>query len=289
MDEALYATFARQISHESNPLLIGSSVDKPPLTFYLTAFSFKLFTEPSAWAARIPNFIASILSLAALWALARRLYRDQAVAALAALFSALSVSDATLAGTAFTDPQATWWVLLACLAATKRRWGWAGLCAGLAFACKQSAAQFWPLIVVVGSVEIQQVRTLPALLRFTLPLLIVIGLLFIWGAARGPDAADWWALGAANNAPDRLIRSDEVTPRLTTWLGFVGENTGGPVGLIGLCGIGSAALATRIIARHAAAARPSMCCWQHTSWGMWLFTGWQRSMCMTVIYTRSCR
>ncbi|MBN1963967.1 MAG: hypothetical protein JW910_04940, partial [Anaerolineae bacterium] len=61
VDEALFASFARQISHEGNPLLLGQPVDKPPLLFYVVAASFKLSGQPVAWAARLPNFLASVV------------------------------------------------------------------------------------------------------------------------------------------------------------------------------------------------------------------------------------
>jgi hypothetical protein len=40
--------------------------------------------------------------------------------------------------------------------------------------------------------------------------------LLIWDAARSQPSS-LWALAAANNNPGRLIRSDEVLPRLITW------------------------------------------------------------------------
>src|SRR5436190_919038 len=72
-DEALYASFARLIVSGRDPLLSSVVVDKPPLSFYLTALSFLLLGS-TEFAARLPNFYASLLSLALLFALARRLY-----------------------------------------------------------------------------------------------------------------------------------------------------------------------------------------------------------------------
>ena len=228
VDEALYASFARQISHENNSLLLGQPVDKPPLSFYITALSFKLFTNPSEWAARLPDFFASILSMATVYALAYRLYRDGATATLALLFLAFSPFDIAFAGTVFTDPQITLWILLACLAASGGRWSLAGVFSGLAFATKRSAIQFFPLVIILGLIYDSR-RDLRKLLNYAVPLAIISAAPFLWGAARGPDSPDWWALGLINNTPGRLIRSDEIVPRLLTWLEYLSTGMGGPL------------------------------------------------------------
>ncbi len=230
VDEALYASFARQISHENNPLLLGLAVDKPPLAFYLTALTFKLFTSPSEWAARLPNLAASLISLPALWALARRLYRDERIAALAMLFLALSPLDAALAATAFTDPQANLWILLATLTIVRGRWHWSGMLAGLAFCTKQSALQLLPLILLIGAIT-NPLSARRGLLRFAAAFVAIGALPFLWDGLRGSDTVGWWALGAAYNAPDRLIRSDEVLPRLLDWLEHLAGGAGGPAAL----------------------------------------------------------
>src|SRR5207245_2495138 len=87
-DEALYASFARLIASGRDPLLSGVVVDKPPLPFYLTALAFILIGS-TEFAARLPNFYASLVSLALLFALARRMY-GLSTAHLAAWILALS-------------------------------------------------------------------------------------------------------------------------------------------------------------------------------------------------------
>jgi 4-amino-4-deoxy-L-arabinose transferase-like glycosyltransferase len=47
-------------------------VDKPPLSFYLGALSM-VAVGPSELAARLPALFASLVSVALVWALARRL------------------------------------------------------------------------------------------------------------------------------------------------------------------------------------------------------------------------
>ncbi|MEZ4516034.1 MAG: glycosyltransferase family 39 protein [Chloroflexota bacterium] len=88
-DEALFASWARQIAVWRDPLLLTQPVDKPPLLFYLQALFFPL-VGPVEWAARIPNLIASLLLIPLVGVLAWRLYGDGLTAALAAVFVALS-------------------------------------------------------------------------------------------------------------------------------------------------------------------------------------------------------
>ncbi|MBX3060964.1 MAG: hypothetical protein KF770_31280 [Anaerolineae bacterium] len=58
-DEALFASWARHIASWKEPLLLTQAVDKPPLLFYLQAL-FYLPSGPVEWAARLPNFMASV-------------------------------------------------------------------------------------------------------------------------------------------------------------------------------------------------------------------------------------
>jgi 4-amino-4-deoxy-L-arabinose transferase-like glycosyltransferase len=89
-DEALYAAQARLISQQGDLLLRGTDLDKPPLTFYATALSFRAL-GPTEFAARLPNVLFSSLSVAALVALAWALYGDRTVAALAGLVRAFGL------------------------------------------------------------------------------------------------------------------------------------------------------------------------------------------------------
>ena len=76
-DEALFATQARAIALGDDPLLREADVDKPPLTLYTLALSFRALGVRE-WSARLPNVFFSLLSVAVLYALARDLYRDRA-------------------------------------------------------------------------------------------------------------------------------------------------------------------------------------------------------------------
>ena len=149
-DEALFATQARAIARGLDPLLRGADVDKPPLTLYTLALSFRALGVHE-WSARLPNVFFSTLSVAALYALARALYRDRAAAWSAAALWAFSPYALGFAATAFTDVQATFWVLLGLGLAARGRWGRAGVALALGVACKTSAWQAVPLALVLGA------------------------------------------------------------------------------------------------------------------------------------------
>ncbi|MBE2224378.1 MAG: hypothetical protein IAF02_22750, partial [Anaerolineae bacterium] len=78
-DEALFATWARLIAVWRDPLLLTQAVDKPPLLFYLQALFYPL-QGAVAWAARLPNFIASIVLVPLLAVLVWRWYEDEGTA-----------------------------------------------------------------------------------------------------------------------------------------------------------------------------------------------------------------
>ena len=227
-DEALFATQARLITHHGDHLLRETDLDKPPLTFYVTALSFAAL-GPTEFAARLPNVLASGASLAVLYALSRSLYRRRAVALVAALLWSLSPFDLAFAATAFTDVQATLWTLVAALFAARGRWGWAGIAAALIAASKPTALLFLPLIVALGlareaSEDWRPGDVLRRLGRFAAPLAAGLALLVLWDVARAPRS--FWQLGLERNNPGRFARSGEVWPRLERWLRWIDHATG---------------------------------------------------------------
>ncbi|PID86237.1 MAG: hypothetical protein CSB13_04055 [Chloroflexi bacterium] len=119
-DEALFATWARLIAVWRDPLLLTQAVDKPPLLFYLQALFYPL-QGPVAWAARLPNFIASILLVPLLGMLVWRWYGDEKTAVLAAFFLALSPFAIQFSATAFTDPLLVMWLVAALVVASSSR------------------------------------------------------------------------------------------------------------------------------------------------------------------------
>ncbi len=159
-DEALYAYWGLQIVTGADPMLDEEPVDKPPLYPYTLALSF-LLTAPRVddgspigagheSAARLPSLTASTVSIALVYALARRFWRDTHTGLIAALLLALSPFDILFASTVFTDPLMVALMLGALMAAARNRPGLAGLLGGLSAVTKQQGILFLPLIVAVG-------------------------------------------------------------------------------------------------------------------------------------------
>lgn len=229
-DEALFAAQARYLSETGDWLLRRADLDKPPLTFYVTALSFRLLGV-SEFAARLPNALFSGLTVAVIYRLTQSLYRRPLVSLLAALLGAASPYLLAFAPTVFTDVQMTWWIALAALLAVRRRWAGAGVCAALGVAAKTTAAWFIPLLVVLGVLHTTHSRdtwraTLAHLSRFVLLLALGVSLLVLWDLARWPYG--FLRLDYEHNHPDRLIRSDELWPRLQQWGHWLSHLMGAP-------------------------------------------------------------
>ena len=144
-DEALYAYWARLISSGQDTMLEWVAVDKPPFFIYTLASFFEWF-GPSLQSGWMLNLLASFLSLVLLWLLARRIYGSRAARWALVLF-ALSPFAISFAPTLYTDPMLVAWLLLALLAVSYGSGLGAGLALGMAFATKQNALLFSPLII----------------------------------------------------------------------------------------------------------------------------------------------
>jgi hypothetical protein len=169
-DEALFAAWARLIAVWRDPLLQTQLVDKPPLLFYLQALFYPL-QGPVEWAARLPNWIASILliPLTAQWVW--RWYGEDggrktedggrprssvlgppSLLASQPIFVAvlltLSPYAIQFSPTAFLDPLLLFW-LVGSLALIDRP-GWSGVLFGLALLTKHQAWLFLPLLLAAG-------------------------------------------------------------------------------------------------------------------------------------------
>lgn len=156
-DEALYASWALRIADGSDPALLGVYVDKPPLLLYLLAGLFRLAgfdgqtpLQPDRLivTGRLAALLASGISLALLWLIAHRLHGPRVAIGALALF-ALSPLAVRLSPTLFTDPWLTLWLLLGLWAALGRRPWLAGIACGFAYATKQQALLFLPLLLAV--------------------------------------------------------------------------------------------------------------------------------------------
>lgn len=209
-DEALFATWARMIATWQDPLLLAPAVDKPPLAFYLQALFFPLM-GPVEWAARLPNFYASLLLAPLVGALARRWYGQEQTTILGTLlFVTLSPYAIQFAPTAFLDPLLLFWLTAVFVA---RRPGWSGLFFGLALATKVQAALFLPLLFILNRPHWGMAAWRRWLQGF-LPLLILI---LAWDLTR-TNTISLWAAQMANYGGLRLAWSWELLPRLGQWL-----------------------------------------------------------------------
>lgn len=225
-DEALFASWARQIAVWRDPLLLTQPVDKPPLLFYLQALFFPLF-GPVEWAARLPNFIVSLLLVPLLGLLAWRLYGDGLTPLIASGLLALSPLAIQFSATAFTDPLLTFWLVMALALAVRPSMvdgghpypAFCGVAFGLAAATKYQAWLFLPLLVAIAGLSGWTLRDWR---RGALGAAAVGVVVTGWLLARLATGS-LLALQVANAGGLRPAWSWELWPRLVAWsrLGWI--------------------------------------------------------------------
>jgi len=204
-DEALYATWA--LTSQADPALLSAPVDKPPLLMYLLAGIYQAL-GPSEAASRLPNVFASVISVAVLGSILRRVYGKRTGLLAAAIYAA-SPFAIQFAPTVFTDPLLVMWFLLALFAAAEGRPIWAGVASGLAYATKQQAVLLIPLVVLVcalnavpapegcgAAADVRRVagwrRTLRALSAMTIGFLPACGFVVWWDSLRWHVQPSYW-------------------------------------------------------------------------------------------------
>src|SRR5579859_1100666 len=247
-DEALYATFARFIA--SGPgrglLLSHMLVDKPPLAFYINGLSVAIFGG-SEFALRLPTLLASVISVALVYAIGRRLFGEPAGAA-AAWVMALSPFAIQFSITVFVDPLLTTWVLLAIFFLVRGRPGWGALALALAWGTKQTALLFVPPALLLGLVSLPQPLRIRPAARFIVRAMLTAGagimlvtiLVIAWDQRRGAPLS-LFQQGFSDNASSRLANWSELRPRSDALLGIIHHVTGNDVlsvlFLAGLAGV----------------------------------------------------
>ncbi len=212
-DEALFATWAREIAIWRDPLLQMQPIDKPPLLFYLQALFYPLF-GPVEFAARWPNWIASVLIVPLTGVLAWKLYRRPGTAVLAAALLALFPLSIQFSPTAFTDPLLTFLLITGLTAVASQKPGWAGLLFGLALITKYQAFLFLPLLIGLGWLFGWRGRQW---VNGYAGLLLPVGLFFAWEIAR-TGSVSLWQSQMSNFGGVRLSWSWELWPRFWSWL-----------------------------------------------------------------------
>lgn len=136
VDAAQYATISRHMAEHGSWLQVMDRghdyLDKPPLLFWLSATSFKIFGV-SNWAYKFPSFLFAILGIVSTWKLAQLLY-DKKTGVLAGLMLASCMAMFIITNDVRTDTIllgsvifAVWQLLL--YLKTKR---WISLVAGAA-------------------------------------------------------------------------------------------------------------------------------------------------------------
>jgi 4-amino-4-deoxy-L-arabinose transferase-like glycosyltransferase len=265
-DEALYSTWSLSIARGENPLLTGVPIDKPPLLIYLNAISFYVFGQ-SELAARVPNLLASVVSVVLVWRLGisrlgtgrlvigqsvtsqpvdplTNVPIDQFTSLLPPLLFALSPFAISFAPTAFLDPMMIMFGLASLIAASRGRSGWAGVLLGLSFATKVQGLFFAPLLLVFsrqGNRETNRFaapsfhHSISPSLRLAFGFVSVALLVLAWDRARG--GLPFWQQQTINYGDIRLAYASEIGPRLIGWLSFLPYFLGPIVGVIGLIGL----------------------------------------------------
>ncbi|MBI1881063.1 MAG: glycosyltransferase family 39 protein [Chloroflexi bacterium] len=232
-DEALYTTWALQITSGADPWLTQTPIDKPPLFLYVVAGAMGLLGATEA-AARVPSLLATALTVLLTFCLGRKLYGN-GVGVVAAWLVALSPFTILFAPTAFTDPMLVALVLAACLAAAHSRAGWAGVGIGLAIATKQQGIFFVPLVMALLALyalrftlyalrftphaprfTLHASRLTPHASRFLLAALLTLLPVFLWNLNRN-QAPDFLAQSLANYG-GLITDMASVSER---WWGFV--------------------------------------------------------------------
>ncbi len=227
-DEALFASWARQIAVWKDPLLVSQVVDKPPLLFYVQAIFFPML-GPVEWAARLPDLISSIVLVPLSGLLALGLFRNERLAVLTAALVTFSPLLIQFSATAYTDPLLTTLLVASLyfttrtrlsgrrgisLGSTKNKFAIAsGIFFGLAAATKYQAILFLPLLIGLAiiyrwnrSIWIRWISSFGAVLLSVL----------IWDLAR-VGSVNIWDSQVASFGGARLAWSWELWPRLEAW------------------------------------------------------------------------
>jgi 4-amino-4-deoxy-L-arabinose transferase-like glycosyltransferase len=247
-DEALYASWALRIADGSDPALLGIYVDKPPLLIYLLAALFRLTgfdgqalpdTQQLILAGRLAALLASSISLVLLGLVARRAYGPRIGLGALALF-AVSPLAVRLSPTLFTDPWLVLWVLLGLWAALGQRAWLAGMACGLAYATKQQALLFMPLLVAVlllnrrwplAPAPFHAVSSRRLVWRWLNGFALVAVAVLWWDSLRWQWMPSYWDRSAQVYGGLALALDADLPQRLAQWGELLGYGLGWPLWL----------------------------------------------------------
>ena len=236
-DESLYAGFALRIADARDTWLSHEVVDKPPLAFYLGAAALNMLGAKARYgiflaelALRLPALAASTISIALAAGCARKLHGLPA-GLFTGLLLALSPLAISFGATVFIDALLGCLVLASLLLVLRGHWTWSGTALAAAYACKQSALLFLPLVLTLGLLlQVPTVGPQPRarqLRNWLAPLLAVLAAVYIWDYVRAASIG-FWEQGYADNMPGRFIRSAELLPRWQQLAGLAAMMAGVP-------------------------------------------------------------
>ena len=229
VDEALYAYFARLISSGRDIFLRSVVLDKGPVFLYTLAGFFRAL-GPSETVARLPNLLASLVSIIMLYQIADELY-DRRTALLSACLLALSPFDIQFAATAFTDPMMVCFALVSASLALRANFFWSGVTFGLAIMTKLTAAFMAPLVIALALHAARRVHTKSpwqSLAFGVLGFSIVLCMGVLWDVVLRVQAINIISAGRLLYGDVGTVQLNEVLPRLRSWLDQMQYFTGSP-------------------------------------------------------------
>lgn len=236
-DESLYAGFALRIADARDVWLSQEVVDKPPLALYLGAAALNMLGAKARYgillaelALRLPALAASTISIALAAGCARKLLGPPADI-FTGLLLALSPLAISFGATLFIDALLGCLVLASLLLVLRGHWAWSGSAFAAAYACKQSALLFLPLVLALGLLlQVPALGThhrVRQLRNWVAPLLAALVAVYVWDYLRAAPIG-FWEQGYADNMPGRFIRSAELLPRWQQLAGLAPMMAGAP-------------------------------------------------------------
>ncbi|MEM8863560.1 MAG: glycosyltransferase family 39 protein, partial [Chloroflexota bacterium] len=220
-DEALFAMWARYIATWRDPLLfeVPTAVDKPPLLFYLQGLFYPL-QGPVEWAARLPNFLSSLMLIPLVGTMGYKLTKGNAARGwLAAAIVAFSPLAIQFSATAFTDPLLTFLVTIAVWHSVTNRelLQKSALWLGIAFWSKYQAILFVPLVwLMLWGYDVRK-WDWRKLIRWSAVFGGCLVALFAWDAVSG-GGIDLVSRQVSSYGGVTFTPAAELLPRLWEWV-----------------------------------------------------------------------
>ncbi|MEM9777561.1 MAG: glycosyltransferase family 39 protein, partial [Chloroflexota bacterium] len=219
-DEALFAMWARYIATWRDPLLfnVPTAVDKPPLLFYLQGLFYPL-QGPVEWAARLPNFLSSIMLIPLVGIIACELTKGNLKRSLlASAIVAFSPMAMQFSATAYTDPLLTFLVTVAVWHSVRNRElpQKSALWLGIAFWAKYQAVLFVPLIWLLLWGHKVNKWNWDKVFRWSAVFGGCLTALFVWDAVSG-SGIDLVSRQVSSYGGVALTPAAEWLPRLHAW------------------------------------------------------------------------